>query len=257
MEFNVNNATRFDQESYTPEEQLLKGKVIAVTGAGSGIGRDAALSYAAHGATVILLGRTTEKLEQVYDEIENAGHPQAAIYPINFEGAVEKDYADMCNSLDEAFGHLDGILHNASELGERTPISNYSADVWQRVLQVNVSAPFMMTKALTPLLTRSESASVVFTGSSVGYEGRAYWGAYAVSKAATENLMQVLADEFDEVTQIRCNSINPGATRTRMRAAAYPAENPADVKEAASIMPLYLYLMGKDSLETNGQQFLA
>ncbi len=253
----MNDAIRFDQKAYTPANDLLKDKVIAVTGAGSGIGRDAALHFAAHGATVVLLGRTTEKLEQVYDEIENAGHPQAAIYPINFEGAIEKDYEDMCNSLDDAFGHLDGILHNASELGERTPICNYTGDVWTRVLQVNVTAPFMMTKALAPLLMRSESASVVFTGSSVGYTGRAYWGAYSVSKAATENLMQILADEFDEVTQIRCNSINPGATRTRMRAAAYPAENPADVKEASSIMPLYLYLMGKDSLDENGKQFQA
>lgn len=247
--------TVFDQTAYNPSSQLLDGKIIAVTGAGSGIGRDAALCYAAHGATVVLLGRTIEKLEQVYDEIEAAGHPQAAIYPINFEGAVEKDYQDMCNSLDDAFGHLDGLLHNAAELGERTPIENYSIDTWQRILQVNVTAPFMMTKALSPLMQRAEAASVVFTGSSVGYKGRAYWGAYSVSKAATENLMQILADEFEEVTKVRCNSINPGATRTRMRAAAFPAENPATVKEAADLMPLYLYLMGPDSLQDNGIQF--
>ncbi len=251
----MNNLTPFDHNNYHPAPQLLANKIIAVTGAGAGIGREAAFTYAAHGATVVLLGRTTEKLEQIYDDIENAGYPQAAIYPINFEGAVEKDYEDMCNSLDNAFGRLDGILHNASELGERTPIANYSTDVWQRLLQVNVTAPFMMTKALMPLLQRADSGSVVFTGSSVGYKGRAFWGAYAVSKAATENLMQVLAEELDEVTNVRSNSINPGATRTSMRAAAYPAENPATVKQAKDLMPLYLYLMGEDSKDKNGQQF--
>jgi len=251
----VNNLTPFDYNNYHPAPQLLANKIIAVTGAGAGIGREAALTYAAHGATVVLLGRTTEKLEQIYDDIENAGYPQAAIYPINFEGAVEKDYEDMCNSLDNAFGRLDGILHNASELGERTPVANYSTDVWQRLLQVNVTAPFMMTKALMPLLQRADSGSVVFTGSSVGYKGRAFWGAYAVSKAATENLMQVLAEELDEVTNVRSNSIIPGATRTSMRAAAYPAENPATVKQAKDLMPLYLYLMGEDSKDKNGQQF--
>lgn len=236
-------------------ENSLSGRIIAVTGAGDGIGRCAAKTFAAYGATVILMGRTTQKLEQVYDEIEAAGHPKAAIYPINFEGAIEKDYTDMCNAIDQEFGQINGVLYNASELGERTPISNYSADAWQRVMQVNVNAPFLMTKSLLPLLQRSDSASIIFTGSSVGIKGRAYWGAYAASKAATENLMQTLADELAETTNIRCNSINPGATRTKMRAAAYPAENPADVATPESIMPSYLYLMSDASKECSGQQF--
>lgn len=244
-----------DLTHYQAPADLLKGKIIAVTGAGDGIGRAAAKAYAAHGATVILLGRTIAKLEMTYDDIEKAGYPQAAIYPINFEGAVEKDYQDMCNRLDEEFGRLDGILHNASELGQRTPINNYAADVWQKIMHVNVNAPFMMTKALLPLLERSEAGSIIFTGSGVGLKGRAYWGAYAASKAATENLMQTLADELDEATNIRANSINPGATRTKMRAEAYPAENPASIKTPEDIMGLYLYLMGKESQGVNGQQF--
>lgn len=244
-----------DPTQYQAPADLLKDKIIAVTGAGDGIGKVAAKTFAAHGATIILLGRTIAKLEMVYDEIEAAGHPQPAIYPINFEGAVEKDYEDMCNRLDEEFGRLDGVLHNASELGQRTPIATYAVDVWQKVMHVNVNAPFMMTRALLPLLERSKSGSIVFTGSSVGLKGRAYWGAYAASKAATENLMQTLADELDEATEVRANSINPGATRTRMRAEAYPAENPATLKTPEEIMPVYLYLMGKDSVGVNGQQF--
>lgn len=239
---------------YTPRPDLLHGRVIAVTGAGDGIGRVAAQAFAAHGATVILLGRTIPKLEMVYDDIVNAGHPQPAIYPINFEGACEKDYEDMCQALFDAFGRLDGLLHNAADLGERTPIANYSVDTWQRLMQVNVNAPFMLTKALLPLLEKSVDAHIVFTGSSVGYEGRAFWGAYAASKAALENLMETLAQELDGVAPIRVNSVNPGATRTRMRAEAYPAENPADVKPAAALMPLYLYLMSADCT-AHGERF--
>lgn len=242
--------------AYTPPSDLLRDKILLVTGAGDGIGRTAAKTFAAHGATVILLGRTLQKLEMVYDEIEAAGHPQPAIYPVNFEGAVEKDYLDMCNALDEEFGRLDGILHNAAMLGQRTPIASYAANVWQQVMQINVTAPFLLTKALLPLLERAPNASLLFTGSGVGLQGRAYWGAYAASKAAMENLMQTLADELHETTRIRANSINPGATRTRMRAAAYPAENPAGVKTAEALMPAYLYLMGDDSVGVSGQQFV-
>ncbi len=240
---------------YKPAQNLLQDKVIVVTGAGDGIGKEAALSFARHGATVILLGRTVAKLEAVYDEIEAAGGAQPAIFPINFEGACEKDYEDMAQAIFDTFGKLDGILHNAALLGERTPLSNYATDTWQTVMQVNVNAPFMMTKALLPIMEQADSASIVFTGSTVGYEGRAFWGAYAASKAAQENLMQTLAQELEGTTNIRANSVNPGGTRTRMRASAYPAENPADVKTPDQLMPLYLYLMGTDSEGVTGQQF--
>ncbi|WP_111640562.1 YciK family oxidoreductase [Marinimicrobium alkaliphilum] len=242
-------------DNYQPATDLLNDKAILVTGAGDGIGRVAAKTFAAHGATVILLGRTLGKLEKVYDEIEAAGGPQPAIYPMNLEGAAEKDYNDMCDTLEQEFGKLDGILHNASILGPRTPIGNYPADSWLQVMQINVNAPFMLTRALLPLLERSNNASLLFTGSSVGLEGRAHWGAYAASKAALENLMQTLADELADATRIRANSVNPGATRTRMRAAAYPAEDPGSIKPPEALMPLYLYLMGDDSLEETGRQF--
>lgn len=242
---------------YSPAPKSLEGKIILVTGAGSGIGRTAALTYAKHGATVILLGRTMKKLEAVYDEIEAQGYPQAAIYPIDFEGATEKDYIDMCNTLDENFGHLDGILHNASELGHRTALDNYCVDTWKRLLQINLTAPFILTQKLMPLLHRAPNASIIFTSASVGRQGHAYWGAYAATKAAIENLMQTLADEQDGRTQIRCNSLNPGATRTQMRASAYPAEDPNTLATPEDIMPVYLYLMGGDSKEINGQQFNA
>jgi len=240
---------------YNIKPEALAGKIILITGAGAGIGKTAAKTFAASGATVILCGRTMAKLEHVYDEIEAAGHPQPAIYPMNFESAVEKDYDDMCNALDDTFGRLDGILFNAADLGERTPLSNYSVDAWLRCMQVNVNSPFMMTQALLPLLARAENASILFTSSSVAFKGRAFWGAYAASKAAIENFMQTLHDELEGATSIRTNSINPGATRTAMRASAYPAENPETVKTPEELMPSYVYLLGDDSLGISGQAF--
>ncbi|MCD8514124.1 MAG: YciK family oxidoreductase [Nitrincola sp.] len=239
--------------SYEAPTDLLKDRIILVTGAGDGIGREAALQYAAHGATVILLGRTPEKLDHVYDQIEAAGHPQAAIVPMNLDVATEHDYIELCNTLYQEFGRLDGILHNASLLGVRTPIENFDPVIWHQVMQVNVNAPFLLTQTLMPLLLKSDDASIIFTTSSVGRKGKAYWGAYAVSKFATEGLMQVLADELENTENIRVNAINPGATRTNMRAFAYPGENPESLRTPAEIMPLYLYLMGPDSKDTHGQ----
>ncbi|MEH6617414.1 MAG: YciK family oxidoreductase [Porticoccus sp.] len=242
-----------DSQNYSAPQDLLTGKVIAVTGAGDGIGAVAAKTFASFGATIILMGRTVPKLEKVYDEIESAGGPEPAIYPVCLEGASEKDYEDMHDRLEETFGKLDGLLHNAGQLGQRTPIANYKLSTWQKVMQVNVTAEFMMTKALLPLLEKSDSASIIFTTSGVGRVGKPFWGAYAISKFATEGMSQVLANELEGISNIRVNCINPGATRTRMRATAFPAEDPSTVKIPEDIMPLYLYLMGKDSEGVTGQ----
>lgn len=248
----TNEQISLEASQFVADGECLKDKVIAITGAGDGIGKVAALNCAAQGATVILLGRTIPKLEQVYDAIEAAGHPQAAIFPINFEGAVEKDYNDMADAIDAEFGRLDGLLHNAAQLGPQTPLSNYEIDTWQKLMQVNVTSAFMMSKALLPLLEKAPQASVVFTSSSVGRKGRAYWGAYAISKAAVENMVQVFADEMDGINHVRINCINPGATRTQMRASAYPSENPSTLKTPSDIMPSYLYLLSDTSAELNG-----
>ncbi len=238
---------------YQAPAKLLKDHIILITGAGDGIGRAAALSFASHGATVILAGRTTKKLEAVYDEIEALNAPQAAIIPINLEGAAPHEYDVLAETIEKEFGRLDGLLNNASLLGSRTPIENYDPSIWNQVMQVNVNAQFYLTQSMLPLLMQSKDASIIFTSSGVGRQGRAYWGAYAVSKFATEGLMQTLADELENTTNIRVNAINPGATRTNMRATAYPGENPNDLPTPAQIMPAYLYLMGEDSKGHNGQ----
>ena len=247
-------------ENYQPNDNCLADRIIAVTGAGDGIGKVMAKAYAQFGATVILLGRTVNKLETTYDEIEAEGHEQPAIFVIDFETATEIEYQQLADSIAEKFGRLDGLLHNAALLGALTSIANYSVATWQQLMHVNINAPFILTKKCLPLLQRSTSASIVFTGSSVGLKGRAYWGAYSITKAAIENLTQVLADELATTSKISVNSINPGATRTKMRASAFPAEDPQKVKSAEALIPLYIYLIDSENTQTNnitGQQFTA
>lgn len=232
----------------------LQGRIILVTGAGYGIGRTAALTYARAGATVLLLGRTQQALNDTYDLIEAEGLPQAAVIPFDLEEKDEERYRQLAGIIEENFGHLDGVLLNAGVLGQRTMLDNYHWDTWQKVMQINVNSQFILMKHLLPLLHKAPAdASVIFTSSSVGRQARAYWGAYAVSKFATEGLMQLLAEELENTSRIRVNSINPGGTRTGMRNAAYPAENPASVPTADTIMPLYLYLMSPDSIGTHAQ----
>ena len=238
---------------YSAAPDLLKDRIIMVTGAGRGIGEAAAKTYAAHGATVLLLGKNEENLNRVYDEIEAAGHPQPAVIPFNLETALPHQYDELAATVEREFGRLDGLLHNAAIVGPLTPIEQLSGENFMRVMQVNVNAMFMLTTAMLPLMKLSSDASIIFTSSSVGRKGRAYWGAYSVSKFATEGLMQTLADELDGTSAIRANSVNPGATRTSMRAKAYPGENPLTNPLPAEIMPAYLYLMGPDSGDINGK----
>lgn len=242
-----------DYTQYQAPDNLLQDKVILVTGAGDGIGKAAALSFARLGATVVLLGRTVEKLEQVYDQIEAEGGRQPAIVPLNLESASHVEYKQIAETIEQEFGRLDGLLLNAAILGDIRPLEFYPMELFEKVMQTNVNAQFMMVRTLLPLLRQSEQGSIIFTTSSVGRVGRANWGAYAISKFAIEGMMQTLADELKDTSNIKANCINPGATRTKMRASAYPAEEPASVCPPEAIMPLYNFLMGTDSTGVTGQ----
>lgn len=242
-------------DDYLADTSALDGKTILVTGASDGIGRAAAEAYAAHGATVILLGRDVAKLEAVYDAIENAGGPQPAAIPFDLSQDNEESYITLADLVGEQLGHLDGLLLNASVLGERRPLEQARWNEWRDLIQVNVHSQFLLAKALLPLLRDAPSASLVFTTSGVGRQGRAYWGAYAVSKFATEGMMQVLASELESTSDVRVNCINPGATNTAMRRAAYPGENPESNPAPAAIMNCYLYLMDEASKGMCGFSF--
>jgi len=249
----ANPLTHDQIRAYQAPANCLAGKIILVTGAGSGIGRVAALTYAQHGATVLLLGRTTSKLEEVYDEIEALGAPQPAMLPLNLASASYTEMQQLENLINKEFGHLDGILHNAGILGELTPLEMYDVDTFAKVMQVNFTAVFMLTQALLPLIKASANGSVVFTSSTVGTHPRAFWGAYALSKQGVEGMSDIFTQETQATTNLRFNCINPGGTRSNMRAHAFPGENPMSLKTPEDIMPGYLCLMADDSIGVRGK----
>ncbi|MGA8204769.1 MAG: YciK family oxidoreductase [Woeseiaceae bacterium] len=242
-----------DPRAYTYPQDVLKDRVILVTGASDGIGRALAIHAASLGARVILHGRNTAKLEKVYDTIEALDDaPQPSIAVIDLATADGDAYTSLADSLADEFRRLDGLVHNAGVLGDKFTVEQYDAGLWQQVMHVNVTAAFALTQVCLPLLRASEDASLIFTTSGLGRRGRAFWGAYAVSKFATEGLMQVLADEHKH-EHIRVNCVNPGPTRTRMRQAAYPGEDPETLKRPEEILATYIYLLGPDSQGVTGE----
>jgi len=238
---------------YQPSRDLLAGRVILVTGAGDGLGRTASLAYARHGASVILVGRTQKKLEAVYDEILSEQLASPLLMPLDLAKAGLREFEQIAAAIEREFGRLDGLLHSAATLGTLTPLALYDLETWQKVMQVNFNAAYLLTRACLGVLEKSQDASVIFTTSEMARQGRAYWGAYAAAGAALENLAQVWADELSTNTHIRMNTIDPGAVRTALRARAYPGENPLTLPEPEDVISLYLYLMGPDSRGTTGQ----
>jgi NAD(P)-dependent dehydrogenase (short-subunit alcohol dehydrogenase family) len=231
----------------------LANRVVAVTGAGDGIGRAVALAAAGCGAQVVLVGRTVRKLEAVHEQIIALGRAEPSIAPLDLEKALARDYDALADAVLQRYGRLDGLAHIAGVLGSLAPIEHYDVPTWYRVLHVNLTAAFALTQVLLPALRASSDASVIFTGSGVARRPRAYWGAYAVSKAGTEALSQVLAQELEASTAVRVNTLNPGPVRTRMRMQAYPAENPETLPTPESIVPAYLWLLSAASRGITGQ----
>jgi NAD(P)-dependent dehydrogenase (short-subunit alcohol dehydrogenase family) len=250
----MNVISQFDAATFKPTRDFLSPRVILVTGSSSGIGRAVALALAAAGATVVLTGRNAKRLEAVYDEIQRQGSPTPAYLPLDLEHAVAQDYDALVDAIGTEFGRLDGLLHNASILGTRSPIAHHDVPTWCKTLHVNLTATFALTQVCLPLLEAAPDGSLLFTTSSVGRQGRAYWGGYAVSKGGTETLAQVLAHEY-EGQRLRVNTINPGAVRTAMRALAYPAEDATLLTSPEQITATYLYLLGPASVGVTGQRF--
>lgn len=239
--------------AFSANSNSLSNKTILVTGAGDGIGKAVAIALARAGARVIIVGRTQSKLEQVYDDIIAEQLPEPVIHPMDLAIAGYEDYEVLGQSVKEQFGQLDGLIHNAASLGTLGPMQFVLPETWMKLMQINVNAAFLLTRALMPALQVSADARVLFTSSSVGRKGRAYWGAYAVSKFAVEGMMQVLADELANTSTIKVNTVNPGATRTPMRAAAFPAENPMTLPTSESLAPAYVFLMMPATEGMNGQ----
>jgi NAD(P)-dependent dehydrogenase (short-subunit alcohol dehydrogenase family) len=222
----------------------LAGRVIAITGCTGGLGRALALAVAHADAELVLIGRNVLKLQGLHAEIEQFAAGRALMAPLDLEKSPANDYDAIAAAVLERYGRLDGLVHCAALLGTVTPIEHYDVPTWARVMQVNVTAAFALTQVLLPALRQSPDASIIFTSSSVGRKGRAYWGAYAASKFAVEGLMQVLADELTGNSHVRVNSLNPGPVRTMMRRTAYPAENLESVPLPETLVDPYLRLLG-------------
>jgi NAD(P)-dependent dehydrogenase (short-subunit alcohol dehydrogenase family) len=252
MEIALNSS---ELQKHTPSPNELAGRVIAITGASTGIGRAVALACARFGANVILIGRNARKLEAVHTEIEGAGCPEPIIALLDLEKAIANDYDQLAAAVLERYGRLDGLLHNAGILGAMTPIEHYDVPTWCKVMHINVTAAFALTQVLLPALKKSSDASVVFTSSGVGRRGRAYWGAYAVSKFAVEGLSQILSAEVEGITNTRVNTLNPGKVRTMMRRTAYPAEDINTLPLPETITGPYIALLGPASRGVTGQTF--
>ena len=240
-------------KDYVAAPDALRDRVILITGASDGIGRAVAKAAAAHGARVILHGRNVKRLEAVYDTIVNAGGARPSIVPLDFEKAGPGEFDELIAAMDKEFGRLDGLLHNAGMLGERAPIEHFDVAKWMRTLHVNANVPFLLTQRCMPLLRKSSDPTIVFTSSGVVQRPRAYWGAYLVSKWASDGLMHMLADELESQPSMRVNSINPGKVRTNMRLQAYPAEDRGALADPETIVGPYLYLLGSDSRGVTGQ----
>ncbi len=231
----------------------LRGRVILVTGAGSGLGREAALAYARHGATIALLGRNEKKLEAVYDEIVAAGGPEPAMFPFDLAAADDDGFERLAGTVSYHLKRLDGILHSAAAYFSLTPLHLQTLEQWNTLLKVNLAAPFALTRACLPLLKVSPDASVIFTGETHGHQPAAYWGGYAVSKSGLEALATILSEELEQTPNVRANTLIPGPVNSPLRRKTHPGEDPEQLPQMADLMPWYLWLMGPDSREVRGQ----
>lgn len=229
----------------------LNNKTILITGASDGIGKAAAIKCAQLGATVILVGKTLKKLEQVYDEIEQNGSPEALIHPMDFEKATAIDYENLHDSLYAQFGVLDGLINNAAWLGASTPVDFYDVELWYRVMQINLHAPFLLTKTCLPLLKKPKKASIVFT---LDNKDDAYWGAYGVSKGGVESLMKITAAENTD-NRLTVTGFDPGAIRSNLRTKAFPAEDNTLLRHPESISAYIAYLISSDERIINGKAY--
>ena len=241
---------------WTAAPDLLKNRTILVTGAANGIGRALVNAIAARGASTILLDKDVHGLELAYDEIVALGHPEPALYPLDLQGATADDYAALAATLEKEYSGLDGLVHNAAQLGALVPLANFEDEMWFQTLQVNLNAPYLLTTACLGLMNLSADASIIFSSDTSGRQGKAYWGAYGVSKAGLEGFMQILADELEANTPIRVNSIDPGPVRTGLRRLAYPGEDAATLNAPEDVVDPFLYLLGPDSRGITGQQFV-
>lgn len=233
-----------DISDYQPATNCLHDRIILITGASRGIGKAVALECARLGATVLLLAKSLDRLEKVYDEIMALELAQPAILNTDLEIASAEDYAKIAEAIQEEYGRLDALLHNAGRVGGLTPLAQTPLENWSNLISLHLHAPFLLTNACLPLLRKSSDASILFT---VDETNKAFWGAYGVSKAGQLSLLSILADELDGDKKIRVNGIHPGKVRTDLRTHNYPGLNPQEFTATEDITSPFIYFLGANS----------
>lgn len=232
--------------------RALAGRVYIVTGAASGIGRATAEALAGAGAHVVLLDRMVEDLEQVYDNAEASG-VQPAIFPVDFEGAGPDDYAELAEAVQGQYGRIDGIVHSAARLGPLSPIEDYPPDEWAKVLQVDLNAPFMLTRACLPDMRRGDDPCLLFLSDAVGRRPAAYWGAYGVAKGGMESLAAMLAAELEQAGG-RAYSLDPGPVATALHREAFPGDTAAEARPAEEVASWLVRLVAEPGAFPSGSR---
>ncbi len=236
-------------KKYQADHTLLDKRIILITGAGSGIGKAVALAYAQHGATTVLLDKRVPALEELYDDIENKGLPQPAIYPLDLQTATVDQYRKLAHHIESQLGQLDGIVNNAGALGAYSPFKHYDLSLYQQTMAINLHAPFFLTQACLPLLEQAEDPAIII---STHASSRAYSGAFGMAKAGQQAMLEILAHEYSGDTYIRINGIDTGPVNTSMRRLNFPGEDPNQHPDPKDITAPYVYFIGPDSRDVSG-----
>ena len=234
----------------------ILNKSILITGSSDGIGKTLAIEFSKLGANIILLGRNSEKLDAVYDLLDHSHVSQKHLI-------LEADLALLSNeaaqeifiAISQEFEVLDGIIHNAAVLGTMSSLEDYDLSTWDEVMKVNLRAPFILTKTLKVMLENASLPRLIFTSSGVANKGRSFWGAYSVSKFGIKGLAEIFKDELEATTKIKVFNFDPGKTRTNMRAAAYPAEDPNTLKSPTELIDCYLWFFQEESSSSSQNYF--
>jgi NAD(P)-dependent dehydrogenase (short-subunit alcohol dehydrogenase family) len=240
------NITDFDVNETSINADKLKEHVYLITGAAGAIGSALAVALGTSGATTILVDRNSKGLDATYDQITDAGGAEPIKLELDLASAGMPQYEEMADLIRIEFGRLDGIIHCAVETGTLTPLQQYSMDMLNKTLLVNLSAPYMLTRCCLDLLREADDACVIFTSTDVARQGKAYWGGYSISGYALEGLAQIWADELETNTTIRINTLDTGPVRSLLRARIFPGEDPATLPSANSVVPGYLHLLTSD-----------
>ena len=229
----------------------LKDKNILITGASKGIGRSLAVNLSKHKANVILLARNEDLLDSLYDEIKEKYNTNPMIIGCDLSQFEEDEAQEIANVVSKNYKCLDALINNASILKKMSSVNDYDLKSWKKVLDVNLTSAFLLSKYLMPLMMDSKLPRIIFTSSGVANKGKAYWGAYSVSKAGIKNLSEILNDELNSLTNFKVFNFNPKETRTEMRALAYPAENPSSVKAPDELINYYLWMLSERSTSSS------